>query len=144
MYRTDFPLYGVHVSVAESNTLQSSCIFYALDFIPKCKVYDTLSAAQMTLKTHTEFRKLNDCGLKKLVPELLKVELSTFSEVVSHARNTSEEDAFVCELGAGSACFDELDSEDSETIRYACAIKTSRSTDTSWKISSPRPPFMLA
>ena len=114
-------LMNENLTVVIHNAAFETMFFYALDFIPKCKVYDTLSAAQMTLKTHTEFRKLNDCGLKKLVPELLKVELSTFSEVVSHARNTSEEDAFMCELGAGSACFDELDSEDSETIRYACA-----------------------
>ena len=101
-------LLNENLSVVIHNAAFESMFFYALGFIPKCKIYDTLSAAQMTLKTHTEFRKLNDCGLKKLVPELLKIELPTFSEVVSKNNNSS-------------ACFDELDSEDSETIRYACA-----------------------
>ena len=114
-------LLNENLSVVIHNAAFESMFFYALGFIPKCKIYDTLSAAQMTLKTHTEFRKLSDCGLKKLVPELLKIELPTFSEVVSQAKNTKTEDDIVCELGAGSACFDELDSEDSETIRYACA-----------------------
>lgn len=101
-------LLNENMTVVIHNAAFETMFFYALGFIPKCKVYDTLSAAQMTLKTHTEFRKLNDCGLKKLVPELLKIELPTFSEVVSKNNNSS-------------ACFDELDSEDSETIRYACA-----------------------
>ena len=69
------------MTVVIHNAAFETMFFYALGFIPKCKVYDTLSAAQMTLKTHTEFRKLNDCGLKKLVPELLKVELPTFESV---------------------------------------------------------------
>ena len=85
------------------NAAFESMFLYALGFIPKCKIYDTLSAAQMTLKTHTEFRKLNDCGLKKLVPELLKVELPTFESVTE------------------GRFFDKLNSEDAETIRYACA-----------------------
>lgn len=85
------------------NVAFETMFFYALGFIPKCKVYDTLSAAQMTLKTHTEFRKLGDCGLKKLVPELLKVELPTFESVTD------------------GRFFDELSSEDFETVRYACA-----------------------
>ena len=101
-------LLNENMTVVIHNAAFESMFFYALGFIPKCKIYDTLSAAQMTLKTHTEFRKLSDCGLKKLVPELLKIELPTFSEVVSKNNNSS-------------ACFDELDSENSETIRYACA-----------------------
>lgn len=101
-------LMNENLTVAIHNAAFETMFFYALGFVSKCKVYDTLSAAQMTLKTHTEFRKLSDCGLKKLVPELLKIELPTFSEVVSKNNNSL-------------ACFDELDSEDSETIRYACA-----------------------
>lgn len=91
------------MTVVIHNAAFETMFFYALGFIPKCKIYDTLSAAQMTLKTHTEFRKLNDCGLKKLVPELLKVELPTFESVTE------------------GRFFDELNSEDTETIRYACA-----------------------
>ena len=96
-------LMNENLTVAIHNTAFETMFFYALGFVPKCKVYDTLSAAQMTLKTHTEFRKLGDCGLKKLVPELLKVELPTFESVTE------------------GRFFDELDSEDVETIRYACA-----------------------
>ncbi len=96
-------LLNENMTVVIHNAAFETMFFYALGFIPKCKVYDTLSAAQMTLKTHTEFRKLNDCGLKKLVPELLKVELPTFESVTE------------------GRFFDELDSEDFETIRYACA-----------------------
>ena len=101
-------LLNKNLTVVIHNAAFESMFFYALGFIPKCKIYDTLSAAQMTLKTHTEFRKLSDCGLKKLVPELLKIELPTFSEVVSKNNNSS-------------SYFDDLNSEDFETIRYACA-----------------------
>ena len=96
-------LLNENLSVVIHNAAFESMFFYALGFIPKCKIYDTLSAAQMTLKTHTEFRKLSDCGLKKLVPELLKVELPTFESVTE------------------GRFFSDLDSEDFETIRYACA-----------------------
>ena len=96
-------LMNENLTVVIHNAAFETMFFYALGFIPKCKVYDTLSAAQMTLKTHTKFRKLNDCGLKKLVPELLKVELPTFESVTE------------------GRFFDELSSEDTETIRYACA-----------------------
>ncbi len=95
--------------------------FYALGCIPQCKIYDTLAAAQLTLKTSTEFRKLGDSGLKKLVPKLLKVELPTFSEVVSQAKRLKIPGELECEMGAGSACFDDLYSKNPETIRYACA-----------------------
>ena len=114
-------LLNENMAVVIHNAAFETMFFYALGFIPKCKVYDTLSAAQMTLKTHTEFRKLNDCGLKKLVPELLKVELPTFSEVVSQAKSVRARNDIACDSGARSACFDELNSEDTETIRYACA-----------------------
>ena len=96
-------LLNENLTVVIHNAVFETMFFYDLGFIPKCKVYDTLSAAQMTLKTHTEFRKLNDCGLKKLVPELLKVELPTFESVTD------------------GRFFDELNSEDDETIRYVCA-----------------------
>ncbi|MDO4200458.1 MAG: DNA polymerase, partial [Clostridia bacterium] len=96
-------LLNENMTIVIHNAAFEMMFFYALGFVPKCKVYDTLSAAQMTLKTHTEFRKLGDCGLKKLVPELLKVELPTFESVTE------------------GRFFDELNSEDAETIRYACA-----------------------
>lgn len=66
-------------------------------------VYDTIAAAQLTLKSDKEFRTLSDSGLKTLVPELLKIELPKFTEVTKGRH------------------FDEMDPEDPETIRYACA-----------------------
>jgi len=85
------------------NLAFESMFLYALGIVLRPPVYDTIAAAQMTLKGPWEFRELRDCGLKRLVPELLKVDLPTFSEVT------------------GGRFFDELDSGDPETIRYACA-----------------------
>ena len=85
------------------NAAFESAFFYALGVVMRCKVYDTMAAAQLTLKTNTEFRNLSDSGLKKLVPELLKVELPTFEAVTE------------------GKFFDELNQENFETVRYACA-----------------------
>ncbi len=110
-----------NLTVVIHNAAFETMFFYALGCVPQCKIYDTLSAAQLTLKTHTQFRKLGDSGLKKLVPELFDVKLPTFDEVVSQANKPNVSKNSGCDVGAGSACFDELDSEDFETIRYACA-----------------------
>ena len=66
-------------------------------------VYDTICAAQMTLKSNYAFRKLADSGLKKLAEELCQERLPTFSDVTNGRH------------------FDELDAQDAETIRYGCA-----------------------
>jgi DNA polymerase-1 len=66
-------------------------------------VYDTMAAAQLTLKNEYEFRELSDSGLKTLVPHLYHEDLPKFAEV------------------AGERFFDELDPDDAETVRYACA-----------------------
>ncbi len=84
------------------NAVFESAFFYALGVVMKCKVYDTMAAAQLTLKTYTEFRSLADSGLKKLVPELLKSELPTFEAVTE------------------GKFFDELNPDNFETVRYAC------------------------
>lgn len=68
---------------------------------PHC--YDTIAAAQLTLKSNTEFRSLADSGLKTLVPQLYGVEMPKFEEVTAGRH------------------FDELDAQDAETVRYACA-----------------------
>ena len=90
-------------TVVIHNAAFESMFFYALGCVPQCKIYDTMAAAQMTLKSEKEFRKLSDSGLKTLVPELLKVDLPTFGDVTEGKH------------------FDMLNSEDKETIRYACA-----------------------
>lgn len=101
---------GILKKLAESNVIKvahnisfEAMFLYANGIHIKPPVYDTMLAAMMTLKTKTEFRTLSDCGLKTLVPQLLHTELPTFSEVV------------------GDRTFNELDPEDYETIRYACA-----------------------
>ena len=76
---------------------------YALGIVLQPPCYDTIAAAQLTLKSDYEFRGLSDSGLKTLVPKLLGVELPTFEEVT------------------GGRFFDELPPDAPETIRYACA-----------------------
>ena len=48
-------------------------------------MYDTMCAAQMTLKSAYEFRTLQDSGLKKLAKEVFDEELPTFEAVKSKA-----------------------------------------------------------
>ena len=76
---------------------------YAKSVVILPPVYDTIAASQMTLKSNTKFRVLADSGLKTLAPELCGVELPGFSEVTDGRH------------------FDELDPQDPETVRYACA-----------------------
>jgi DNA polymerase-1 len=85
------------------NLAFESTFLYARGVIIQAPVYDTIAAAQMTLKGNTGFRTLADSGLKTLVPELFGVNLPSFSEVTKDKH------------------FDELDPQDSETVRYACA-----------------------
>jgi DNA polymerase-1 len=85
------------------NLAFESMFLYARGIVLQAPCYDTIAAAQMTLKSRSEFRGLGDSGLKTLVPELFGDELPTFSEVT------------------GGRYFDELDPQDIETIRYACA-----------------------
>lgn len=73
------------------------------DIVIQPPVYDTICAAQMTLKSNYEFRKLADSGLKRLTAELCHEPLPTFTEVTNGRH------------------FDELDAQDSETVRYGCA-----------------------
>ena len=91
------------VTKVAHNLAFESMFLYALGIIIQSPCYDTIAAAQMTLKNSFEFRGLSDSGLKKLVPELLGDELPTFEDVT------------------GGRFFDELNSHDPETVRYACA-----------------------
>jgi DNA polymerase-1 len=88
---------------AAHNLSFEAMFLYALGIVVQPPCYDTIAAAQMTLKNNTEFRSLGDSGLKALVPELFDVDLPSF-EAVTDGRY-----------------FDELDPRDTETIRYACA-----------------------
>jgi DNA polymerase-1 len=85
------------------NLAFESAFLYARGIVVQVPVYDTIAAAQLTLKNNHAFRSLSDSGLKTLVPELLGIELPTFSEVT------------------GGRHFDEMNPADIETINYACA-----------------------
>lgn len=85
------------------NLAFESMFLYAIDTVVQPPCYDTIAAAQLTLKSYTLFRGLSDSGLKTLVPQLFKVELPDFMTVT------------------GGRFFDELNPQDGETVRYACA-----------------------
>lgn len=85
------------------NLAFEAMFLYAKGIVLQAPVYDTIAAAQLTLKNSTEFRKLSDSGLKKLAPMLCDAELPDFETVT------------------GGRHFDELDAQDAETVRYACA-----------------------
>ncbi len=85
------------------NLAFEAMFLYALDTVVQPPCYDTIAAAQLTLKSNTVFRGLSDSGLKTLVPQLFHVELPDFMTVT------------------GGRFFDELNPQDGETVRYACA-----------------------
>ena len=85
------------------NLAFESMFLCALGVIVQPPCYDTIAAAQLTLKSSTTFRGLSDSGLKTLVPQLFHVELPDFETVTA------------------GRFFDELDPQDKETVRYACA-----------------------
>ena len=76
---------------------------YAKGIVIQPPVYDTIAAAQMTLKSDFEFRGLGDSGLKKLAATLCDEPLPSFTDVT------------------GDRHFDELDAQDAETVRYGAA-----------------------
>ncbi len=85
------------------NLAFEAMFLYALGSVVQPPCYDTIAAAQLTLKSGTQFRGLSDSGLKTLVPQLFHVELPDFLTVT------------------GGRFFDELNPQDGGTVRYACA-----------------------
>lgn len=85
------------------NLAFEAMFLYALGVVVQAPCYDTIAAAQLTLKSNTQFRGLSDSGLKTLVPQLFDVELPNFETVTA------------------GRFFDELSPQDQETVRYACA-----------------------
>lgn len=85
------------------NIAFESCQSYHQGIVIKAPVYDTICAAQMTLKNHYEFRQLKDSGLKTLAKELCGEPLPSFTSVTDGRH------------------FDELDGHDTETVRYGAA-----------------------
>jgi len=85
------------------NLAFEAMFLYALGIVVQPPCYDTIAAAQLTLKNKEEFRGLGDSGLKLLATTLFQAEMPDF-QTVTNGRH-----------------FDELDPESEETIRYACA-----------------------
>ena len=85
------------------NIAFESMVACHLGIVIAAPVYDTICAAQLSLKSDYEFRKLSDSGLKKLAAELCGEPLPSFSDVT------------------GGRHFDQLRSTDAETVRYGAA-----------------------
>ena len=91
------------IKVAHNIAFESMMIYSERGVVIQAPVYDTMCAAQMTLAKDFIFRKLSESGLKRLANELFNEDLPSFTEVTENKN------------------FDELDAQDSETIRYGCA-----------------------
>lgn len=85
------------------NLAFESMFLYAQGIVVQLPCYDTIAAAQMTLKSKFEFRGLHDSGLKLLAASLFGAEMQSFSAVTDGRH------------------FDEMNPADFETVRYACA-----------------------
>lgn len=102
-YLTEAVFQNRRVIKVAHNLSFEAMFLYAKDIVVLPPVYDTIAVSQLTLKAGAQFRKLADSGLKTLVPGLFDTELPSF-EAVTAGRH-----------------FDEMDPQDVETIRYACA-----------------------
>lgn len=102
MFLTAFLTNRAIVKIAHNIAFESA-MAYARGIVIQTPVYDTICASQMTLKSVYEFRKLNESGLKRLAEELFGEPLSSFTSVTDGKH------------------FDELDSNDAETVRYGAA-----------------------
>ena len=101
-YLTAFLTDTTVTKVAHNIAFESS-MAYAMGIVIRAPVYDTICAAQMSLKNDYAFRKLQESGLKRLAEELFGEPLPSFSAVTDGRH------------------FDELDARDEETIRYGAA-----------------------
>lgn len=102
VFLKDFLMDTSIIKIAHNIAFESS-MSYHKGIVIQTPVYDTIVAAQMTLKSHSEYRKLWDSGLKKLATELCGEPLPSFSSVTDGKH------------------FDELDPQDYETVRYGAA-----------------------
>ena len=85
------------------NLAFEAMFLYAKGIIVQQPCYDTIAAAQLTLKAPFEFRTLHDSGLKLLAIQLYGADMPSFEKVTNGRR------------------FDEMYPQEYETIRYACA-----------------------
>ena len=85
------------------NLAFEAMFLYAQGIVIQEPCYDTIAAAQLTTKGPMEYRTLQDSGLKKLATQLFMADMPSF-ESVTNGRH-----------------FDEMNPDDWETTRYACA-----------------------
>lgn len=85
------------------NLAFEAMFLYAQGIVIQEPCYDTIAAAQLTTKGPMEYRTLHDSGLKKLATQLFMADMPSF-ESVTNGRH-----------------FDEMNPDDWETTRYACA-----------------------
>ena len=85
------------------NLAFEAMFLYAKGIVVQEPCYDTIAASQLTLKAPFEFRTLGDSGLKLLATQFFQAEMPSFTDV-THGRH-----------------FDEMDPDEWETTRYACA-----------------------
>lgn len=76
---------------------------YAMGIVVKAPCYDTIAASQLTLKSKWEFRGLHDSGLKLLAATLFCADMPSFESVTAGRH------------------FDEMNPQETEALRYACA-----------------------
>ena len=92
-----------HIIKVAHNLAFEAMFLYAQGIVVQQPCYDTIAAAQLTLKTKEEFRGLSDSGLKLLATSLFQADMPDFQTVTSGRH------------------FDEMDPQSEETIGYACA-----------------------
>ncbi len=85
------------------NLAFEAMFLYKMGVVVQEPCYDTIAAAQLTLKAQMEFRNLHDSGLKLLSTQLFQADMPSFETVT------------------GGRHFDEMDPDEWETTRYACA-----------------------
>ena len=90
------------IKVAHNISFESAQAYHQ-GIVIQAPVYDTICAAQMTLKNNYEFRTLQESGLKTLAMEICGEPLPSFTAVTAGRH------------------FDELDGQDEETVRYGAA-----------------------
>ena len=92
-----------HIVKVAHNLAFEAMFLYAQGIVVQQPCYDTIAAAQLTLKNKEEFRGLSDSGLKLLATSLFQADMPDF-QTVTNGRH-----------------FDEMDPQSDEAIHYACA-----------------------
>lgn len=92
-----------HIVKVAHNLAFESMFLYAQGIVVQPPCYDTIAAAQLTLKNKEEFRGLSDSGLKLLSTSFFQADMPDF-QTVTMGRH-----------------FDEMDPASEEALRYACA-----------------------